>query len=284
MTLADSELCPICAARMAPAFRATLLGRHDVSYFLCDGCGLLRTEKPYWMEEAYTSAIASIDCGLVARNIAHARVMSLVYAAAFRREDRFVDIAGGYGLFTRLMRDRGFDCTWDDPHCHNLLAIGCEASSREGPVAAVSALEVLEHVYDPVGFIDDTMRRFTCQCIFLSTETYSGRPPTRENWAYYACETGQHIAFFQVRTLQALADRFGLVYRRLGPVHALCAPGRIPWWLSSCCGRISHLLALVAVRNRRSLTVPDYQRLVAAVSAAQTSPEHSGLVASEDQR
>jgi hypothetical protein len=39
-----------------------------------------------------------------------------------KKNGTFVDIGGGYGLLTRLMRDRGFDFYWKDPHCENIFA------------------------------------------------------------------------------------------------------------------------------------------------------------------
>ncbi len=40
--------------------------------------------------------------------------------------DPFLDYAGGYGVFTRLMRDIGFDFYWHDPYTQNLFANGFE--------------------------------------------------------------------------------------------------------------------------------------------------------------
>ena len=36
--------CRVCAGPAAPAFEATVLGRHRVSYFHCGACGYLETE------------------------------------------------------------------------------------------------------------------------------------------------------------------------------------------------------------------------------------------------
>jgi hypothetical protein len=37
--------------------RATVLGKHDVAYFRCRGCGYVQTEEPYWLTESYSEAI-----------------------------------------------------------------------------------------------------------------------------------------------------------------------------------------------------------------------------------
>lgn len=267
----DAMNCTICSVDMHPAFRATILGRHDVQYFRCIQCGILQTEQPYWLAEAYGTAIADTDCGLVMRNLQLSRIMAMVFAIEFPSSSRFVDIAGGYGMFTRLMRDQGFDCQWDDPHCKNILAVGCEASGGSGPVAALTAFEVLEHVRDPIAFIDDNMRRFSCRNFFFSTEVFAGDPPPLDEWIYYARETGQHISFYQERTLRAIGARLGLAHRRIGPVHALCESAR-SLWLPRRAWRASRLLAPVLARFRKPLTMTDHARLVALMRCGRGEP------------
>ena len=98
-------LCTLCKNDRKPVFTATVLGRHEVAYFFCDHCGLLQTESPYWLDEAYSSAIAHADTGLVLRNQAIARRLASLLYFCFDRNGTYTDAAGGYGLLTRLMRD-----------------------------------------------------------------------------------------------------------------------------------------------------------------------------------
>jgi len=120
---------------------------------------LLQTEEPYWLEEAYDSAIAVTDTGLVQRNIGIAgKLASMLYFSLDIR-GRCLDIAGGYGMLVRLMRDFGFDFYWEDKYCDNILAQGFEASNLDNDFDAVTAFEVLEHVHDPVGFVKEVMGR-----------------------------------------------------------------------------------------------------------------------------
>jgi hypothetical protein len=50
------------------SFTAKVLRKHLARYEVCDACGFLRAHEPYWLDEAYSSAIAAADTGLVARN------------------------------------------------------------------------------------------------------------------------------------------------------------------------------------------------------------------------
>ena len=52
-------------------------------------------------DDAYESPVASADTGLVLRNVYLARVTSVVLFFLFDRRGRFLDAAGGYGIFTR---------------------------------------------------------------------------------------------------------------------------------------------------------------------------------------
>lgn len=225
----SSTSCPVCAAARDYTFTQRVLGRHDVAYFQCQGCGLLQTETPHWLEEAYSQAIADTDTGLLQRNLEHASFLNLLLQVAFDPKGRFVDVAGGYGVLTRLLRDRGFDAWWADKYCNNLFAIGHEAS--EGLQAeALFAFEVLEHVTDPLAFLRAEFARYGCSSMVLSTLTFSGSAPA-QGWWYYSLESGQHVSFYQPRTLQRLASQLGCEYTRVHDgLHLLMARPLAPWF------------------------------------------------------
>ena len=60
--------CPICKTPRDVAFTHLVLKKYQVKYLVCGHCGLLQTETPYWLDEAYGEAIAGSDTGLVQRN------------------------------------------------------------------------------------------------------------------------------------------------------------------------------------------------------------------------
>jgi hypothetical protein len=60
----SSRLCPICSGERREVFQAVLLKKYQVRYFFCGSCGLLQTEEPFWLDEAYSSAIADADTGM----------------------------------------------------------------------------------------------------------------------------------------------------------------------------------------------------------------------------
>jgi hypothetical protein len=213
--------CPICDAQERPYFRQLILGKHDVQYFFCDACGFLHTEKPYWLDEAYSDAIARSDTGLVQRNLAASVKTAALFKWLFDGTDKFIDLAGGYGLLTRLMRDMGFDYYWSDRYAQNVLARGFEASQNAGATfRAATAFEVLEHVERPVEFLQDAFKETGCEVLFFSTELYSGDVPS-QSWWYYGLSTGQHISFYSERTLQRIASILNLHVCTNGSFHLL---------------------------------------------------------------
>lgn len=242
-----NERCTVCGAHRKHTFDATLLRRHRVGYFYCVSCGLLQTERPSWLDEAYGQAIADLDTGVIGRNLVHARIASSILGLLFNRRGRFADIAGGYGLFVRRMRDLGFDFHWEDKHCENLVARGFEWQPALRPATAVTAFEVLEHVYDPCAFLRDIIERAGTRTILFSTLLFQGPPPDPKTWWYYAFETGQHITFYQKKTLAHVANTLGLHFLTNGSnLHMMTDRPVSPLVFRLLAGRIGYLLADVA--------------------------------------
>jgi len=241
--------CPICTESMKPIFTSLVLKKYSANYEVCNGCGFLRAHEPHWLEEAYSSAIARADSGLVARNISLCSKVAgtLYWVIGERGEGVYLDAAGGYGVFTRLMRDMGFDFYWADKYCNNLMSSGFEYKPELGSCLAVTAMEVMEHLTDPVAFVEETLAAADAQTLIFTTELYGDVPPQPDEWWYYTFETGQHIGFFQQRTLEALGARLGLRFASANGLHILsktavnegllrlatgrCSSRLSPWWI-----------------------------------------------------
>jgi hypothetical protein len=215
--------CPICLALMQNCFQAMVLNKYQAQYQVCKSCGYLSVHKPYWFEEAYSSAISLADTGLVMRNINIAyKLAGVLYWVLNERGDtRCLDAAGGYGMLTRLMRDIGFDFYWHDKYCNNLLALGFEYQQAYGNCHAVTAIEVLEHVTNPVSFIEEILSFSGANTLIFTTELYEGDPPKSDVWWYYSLHTGQHIGFFQRRTLLAVANKLDMHFASANGIHII---------------------------------------------------------------
>ncbi len=206
-------ICSISENPMRFVFSHYVLGKYEVSYFFCDTCGLLSVEKPYWLNEAYQQAIGDTDTGLVSRNINNSNFLELLLHRFDFTDHKLLDVAGGYGLLARMLRDKGFDCYTTDKYCENLFAKSFEPMGEFDP-SILFAFEVLEHLDSPHKFLVDLFKQYKCRTILFSTLTFSGEIPTKD-WWYYSFDSGQHISFYQTRTLETLANRLGCQYVKI---------------------------------------------------------------------
>jgi len=213
-----SMKCRVCQNTCHLQFSHEVLKKYNVSYFFCETCGFMQTETPYWLDEAYSNAIAISDTGLVHRNLVISKVLSVFLFFSFGTKAAYLDMAGGYGLLTRLMRDIGFNFFWQDKFCRNLMAQGFEAAKRQ-KFAAVTAFEMLEHIPNPISTLQEIFWQTGTRNLVFSTELFGGPPPEPSAWWYYSFETGQHISFFQKRTLKFIANQLKLNFLSNGSIH-----------------------------------------------------------------
>jgi hypothetical protein len=249
--------CRLCGGTTRVTHVGTLLGRHQVDYHLCGACDYWFTDEPYWLEEAYSAAISAADTGLVLRNVMVARELTAVLGGLLPAGP-YVDWAGGYGMLVRLMRDAGFDFYWADAYAENLLARGFEWTPG-GRSTAATAIEVLEHVPDPVAFVEECLEGAGTDTVIFSQELHTGPDP---DWWYLTPATGQHVGFYSRRTLQVLADRLGLHLHTSLRLHMLTAR-ELPDGRFDRLVRQSRLWSRWYARGRESLMHPDHRAMLA---------------------
>lgn len=248
--------CRICDCESRSYAKARVLHRHPVEYYLCGQCGFVQTQEPVWLAEAYSEAIASSDIGLLSRNLYLSSITSTVISCLFNPAGCFLDYGAGYGVFVRLMRDRGFDFSWEDPFCKNLFAQGFE-SETDRRYELVTAFEVFEHLPDPASSLQGMLKR--SDKIFFSTELLPPGPPKPEDWWYYALDSGQHVALYSKTALTRLGEKFGLHFHTNGRSLHLFTKSKVsPFWFRLAC---SNKFASIwnQLRSRPSLLSPDHK-------------------------
>lgn len=236
-------VCPFCAAGGEPFAPGRVLNRHDVQYERCASCASIFLPSPHWLDQAYESAIAALDVGLLERCLQLANVTDAILASERMTAPVGLDFAGGYGTLTRLLRDRGRDFRHLDPYCENVFAKGHEGG-LDRRYDLVTAFEVLEHLTDPAVDLAGVAR--ATDLLVLTTQVLPEPAPQPGEWEYYTPLTGQHISFATVAGLEALAERLG--YRL------------------TTTGRVVHVLHRRPLRRATALLLRD-ERLAYAVGA-----------------
>ena len=254
-------VCKICSAYSVETFgRSLVLGKYDVQFFRCASCGYVCTEEPYWLEEAYSEAITGSDVGLVSRNIAMSKIAAVIIACFFDTNGRFLDYAGGYGLFVRMMRDRGFDFHWRDPHCPDIFARGFESPEADaGNYELVTAFEVMEHLASPVAVMEEILSR--SRNILFSTELIPAVTPGPGEWWYYGLEHGQHVSFHTRESLGAMAARFGLHFYTNGKSLHLFSEKRLPSSMFYLLARSKAANVLSPLLSGKTLLHKDFEKI-----------------------
>lgn len=272
----DTDTCRLCGQLARHVCTQKILHRYDVAYFRCPGCDLIQTEPPYWLDEAYTSAISALDTGAIERTrLCTQLALCLAWLCRIGPDSACIDYGGGHGILTRAMRDYGYNFFWHDKYAENLFARGFEADPTR-PHTMLTCFEVWEHLPNVA---TDLELLFHPGHDFLLIGTFLHRGH-RDNWWYYSPQTGQHVAFFSDRTMRFIANRFGYDLIESQRYTLFHKPGLLRGWRRACAAQIlrrsqparnSHWATLaLAVRRRYPRRTWDDHELMLKVPSAKS--------------
>ncbi|MFH5805189.1 class I SAM-dependent methyltransferase [Alienimonas sp. DA493] len=204
---------PLTGRPSRKLFSTTVLGSIPVDYYRCADTGFIHTETPHWLDRAYASAITSLDLGYASRNYQYADVVERMLLRVAPDVGRCLDFGGGYGLFVRLMRDRGFDFYLEDAYCDNLFAVGFEVAdlpeNARDRFDAITLFEVLEHLPDPLPVLEGLFARTGLLVGSTELQPEPFEPTSPDDWWYFLPETGQHVSLYNRRSLEYIAEKLG---------------------------------------------------------------------------
>ncbi|WP_167881916.1 class I SAM-dependent methyltransferase [Leptospira jelokensis] len=208
------------------------MGKYTSSLYQCNNCDFLQLDKVIWLQEAYRESISITDTGIVARNIDLSRKLLVLLSSISSKSNtnyfvlmffrlffkkilsrkltrfngKILDFGGGYGLLVRILRDFGLDAYWTDPYSINLFSKGFEGSLKNSYNCIVS-FEVLEHLLEPNLHFENILKDRNPQFFIFSTQLYGEQVP-EQDWWYFSFLTGQHISFYNQKTLAYIARKF----------------------------------------------------------------------------
>ena len=205
-------ICKICSAQSTKQFTKKVLHKYNVNYYLCNNCGFMQTDEPFWLNESYENAINFSDIGIANRSILFSEATAFLFkVSGFNNNNKYLDYGAGYGLYVRLMRDFGFNFYWSDEYCENIFVAKFSAADlpeNEQKFEVVTAFEVFEHLVDPIREIEKILK--LSDSIFFSTNLINSNNGPLEDWHYIAANHGQHIAFYDTKTLNYIAQKYKL--------------------------------------------------------------------------
>jgi len=236
--------------------KCIVLGKYSVNYYKCKKCGIIKTQDPFWLDEAYSDAITDSDIGLVSRNIENSHIISAILNELFPRNGVFLDWGGGYGMFVRMMRDRGFNFEWYDLFCSNIFAKGFERKKTK--YDAITAFELMEHLENPIETLDE-MFMYTDNVIF-STMIYPEAVKNTSEWWYFSLETGQHITIYSSESLSKIAKKLGKRYVSCENYHIMSGGSIDTKVFKQCCNDSRNINSYYKHR-RESLLARDYEAI-----------------------
>lgn len=249
--------CKICGTDNQACFSDKILGKYNINYYHCSHCDFVQTEEPFWFDEAYARPINLSDTGYMVRNLFYAERLTILLYLLFGENGKYLDYAGGYGVFVRVMRDIGFDFYWDDKYTKNMFAAGFEWD-QTSRVDAVTLFEVFEHFVEPMNEIEKSLK--ISDTIIFSTDLHPSPVPQPRDWWYYGLDHGQHIAFYSTKTFKYIAEQLQLNYLNLKSLHVLSRNELSPWKLTA--SKFSKFgLHKVIERIMTSKTWSDYERV-----------------------
>jgi SAM-dependent methyltransferase len=135
---------------------------------------------------------------------------------------RLLEIGSGYGLFLATARDLGYAVQGVElsrtgsGHARSVLGLdvycGQLSQAPNDEADIICFWDTLEHVPDPLDFLQEVRRRLRPDGVFaLSVPYFSSLPARLLRSRWWTLKPEQHIWHFTPGTLQLLAARAGLV-------------------------------------------------------------------------
>jgi hypothetical protein len=192
--MTENITCRLCGGISKFSFVKKILSKYEVGYYLCEDCGSLQTEEPYWLEEAYDPINEKFDTGQLVRTFHNAVFLKAILTHLDLLGCHLIDYGCGSGLLTRFMRDIGVDAWGFDSYSAPRLSMGFHVDTLEG-ATVINLCEVAEHFDSPKKYFDEIFSH-SPDILVMQTNLLE---VVDEGWDYLAVDHGQHIFFYSLK-------------------------------------------------------------------------------------
>jgi hypothetical protein len=203
MEIAKHEFkCAICGESCEEILRYIVRNEHEAILARCQKCEFCFVVVPTWLGGSFSETLQSLDIGTVDRcALVLDFVQTVARVSSWHIDNRFIDWGGGYGLMTRMPRDRGMNMANFDPYVQPLFSAPANLE-KLCPAEVIVASEVFLHVENP---LDALAQLLSFSPVVIITAVV---PPDHisPDWWYLMPDTGQHVSFYPVSTLKKLAE------------------------------------------------------------------------------
>jgi len=218
--------CPICASRGHWSFDSRFVAVHQCENARCRHLFAVDVDSNHGvMHAAQTEATESIYAERNERLVAFWEERRFVTQGS-----RILDVGAGSGHLAHSLKKRlpavEILCVEESESLRNQLgrqgfavATKLDSISSKRSFDAVLLIEVIEHVPDPVGFLDQLRGRLDLEGrIFLTTPCGELRNGSRATNAY---DTPEHVQFFTEKSLRLAVKKAGFRDIRYEYIEAL---------------------------------------------------------------
>ena len=194
--------CAICGGSCEGLLQYLVRKEHRATLARCQKCGFCFVANPFWLSGSFYETLQPLDIGTVDRcSLVLDFVQAITRVSSWRADSKFIDWGGGYGLMTRMARDRGINMANFDPYVQPLFSSPANLDNL-CPAQVIVASEVFLHIENPLDVLDQLLS-FSPVVIITAVV-----PPDRvsPDWWYLMPDTGQHVSFYPVSTLKKMAE------------------------------------------------------------------------------
>lgn len=236
------RICPACSAQnIAELFHVKdhLVSGSDFLISRCKSCGMGWTVDPppeseagdYYASEEYISHSdkkQSISDYLyhLARSFMLGRKHNMVTKATGKRTGTLLDIGSGTGYFAAFMKESGWNVTGieinDDARTYSIVKSGINAIAPgevkkipSGSADCVTFWHVLEHLYDPAGWLEEVRRILTSdgKCI-IALPNFSSADARWFGNRWAALDVPRHLWHFSPEALNHFVSKQGFTLEK----------------------------------------------------------------------